>query len=274
MSARLALVLLVALAAAGCDRCGGARRQRLTIPDGPKVAGPACTAKAAPICADPDCDALLRCPGMAVLWGQAVDASSERYPFPGFARAEVSAWPAGREAEATRGRADGSGNFAFLVPAGAPVFYQAAAEGRFAELHAAEVPPEGWLMDLDLRTPATLREIFAKPPGRAFDANKGIVAIEITGASGRGGEGATLEPAGDPPFVLDAPFEKRPRLVDSNVLVPGGEKLVIFPNVAPGAVRVRWLAPPGVTCAAQAASVREWPVRANTVTQIDAICRR
>jgi len=275
MSARLALVLLMVLASAGCDRCsGGGRRQRLAIPDGEKVASAACTAKATPICADPDCGPLLRCPGMAVLWGQAVDASSERWPFPGFAGAEVSAWPAGHDAEVTRGSVDGSGNYAFLVPAGAPVFYQAAAKGRLAELHAAEVPAGGFMMDLDLRSLATVKEIFTKPPGRTLDPTKGLVAVEITGASGQGGEGAVVEPRGDPPFVFDAPFEKKPRLVDSNVLVKGGEKLVIFPNVPIGSVRVSYVAPPGATCAAQAAGVRAWPVRADTVTQIDVTCRR
>jgi hypothetical protein len=243
----------------------------LTIPEGPKVDDPACAGDPPPLCAGAACAPMLRCPKRAVLWGQIIDATADAWPFPGIAGGTVAAWYPGQEDRALVVEADAAGVFGFLVPTERPIFYEGRRQGFYSELHAASVPGGGFRMDLDMRTPEALSQIFSRTPNKVLDPRKGIVAIELIDAVG-GGEGATLEPRGDPPVVIDAPFNKDWNLVESDKMIPGGEQLVLYTNVPVGESRIAYFAQAGTTCTARAPGVERWPIRAGVVTQVDAVC--
>ena len=210
-------------------------------------------------CRPADCAS---CGAIPVLSGEVVDSdANEPTPLPG---ALVRAWPvAGGHAADTR--TDAQGRYRFLVPVGATVFVRTERAGSMSELHAATVPANGWDVPLDLRSAATLSRLLGAPSD--IDPSRGVIVVEFTGTDALSGLGAQS----DPPAAASFSFGNNGQIVRGNRLSSTSRRLLLLGGIA-GNARVTLTNSERVHCAAQAATIRQWPVEPGTITQIDVDC--
>ena len=114
---------------------------------------------------------------------------------------------------------------------------------------------------LPLVTPALVSSFASGAGLPAFDPTKGVVAVDLAGAAV--GQAVSMVAANSGSVVLDASDTP----VKGNAVLTTNNRLVVFINVAPGVTQLTFS--PAGKCTLP---LNDYPVDANVLTAVDAIC--
>ena len=161
---------------------------------------------------------------------------------------------------------DSWGSFTLQIKPGSTVFLKAEFSGLVSTIlplvTSATSNPS---MEFYLLSAATLDLDYKDAGMPKRDSAKGIVEVQFNNKSSAGGEGASLSVSHGGSFAFNASGDA----VKSSKLLPSGEDSLTFVNVATGQTSVNLSAS---KCKLTYASIKKYPVQANTLTDIAAIC--
>ena len=161
---------------------------------------------------------------------------------------------------------DSWGSFTLQIKPGSTVFLKAEFSGLVSTIlplvTSATSNPS---MEFYLLSAATLDLDYKDAGMPKRDSAKGIVEVQFNNKSSAGGEGASLSVSHGGSFAFNASGDA----VKSSKLLPSGEDSLTFVNVATGQTSVNLSAS---KCKLTYASIKKYPVQANTLTDIATVC--